>query len=894
MAEKIDFDLVVKNNEIATELNKASKASEELEKSIKSASGVLSTKTPNNTIQKSLIQATSEAEKLEASIKDALNAVTKPAKSSGLSEQLKQNTLSAQEFKVGAGAAFDIAKSKSKELVTSLKEVADVKYPLTGIEKLGESLKSSFSLGGISQTAIGFLTGNILINSLSTLTGAFKDSAKEAVDFKRSLLEIETILPNNAKVTDQMSKSLQNLATQYGTSASSQAKAYYEVISAGVEDAADATKLLSNANQLATGGITDTASTIDLLTTIYNVYGKEIATTEEASDSLFKTVQIGKTTIQELAQDFGKALPIAKSFGLSLDETGSIIAQFTNAGIKTAESVTLLNSLLSAIAKNGKELGKGFDSTAVQTEGLGVVLERLKNRTNGSNDALFTLLGRQEAVRAVQTLTSKGLEKYNSTLAEFSKKAGVAASASEKILSQDLGKQFDILGSKISQSASNFVSIFIPATLSATKALNAFFTSGTIDTQKQVEAGFEQVRKKISQLDALFASGRISIDAYTISSNKLKTELAEIANAADTAKAPLITLVSVTQGEIDSLTASITRAKVGLDNFGLPTDIATDSLDVLNAKLADAEKRLIDLKKIETPSGAGVAPDNRSKEAIEAERKLQADLFAIRVQFASDQQTFEEQLVLAEQDLSITRGEVITQQLYDQKIREADAVLAGEKAKNALITDEVQKNAANQIAIEKNEEARKAAARNKELTDLRNATNAKIALEKSYQDSRNTLIGQGFTLAATLAKDGSKTQFAIQKAAALAEIAIGDGKARALIPAQTALVPFPANLAAAAQLNAYVSAQTALGVAIVGASAIKGFAGGGIVGASDGPDNRVATVRDGEMILNASQQKKLFDAIDSGASGGDIVVQIDGMEVFRAIKRQLEAGARFT
>ena len=53
------------------------------------------------------------------------------------------------------------------------------------------------------------------------------------------------------------------------------------------------------------------------------------------------------------------------------------------------------------------------------------------------------------------------------------------------------------------------------------------------------------------------------------------------------------------------------------------------------------------------------------------------------------------------------------------------------------------------------------------------------------------------------------------------------------------------------------------------------------------------SVRDGEVVLNASQQKKLFDMINGGNAGsGDIVVQIDGREVFRAVKSQIQAGNR--
>ena len=88
-----------------------------------------------------------------------------------------------------------------------------------------------------------------------------------------------------------------------------------------------------------------------------------------------------------------------------------------------------------------------------------------------------------------------------------------------------------------------------------------------------------------------------------------------------------------------------------------------------------------------------------------------------------------------------------------------------------------------------------------------------------------------------------------------------------------------------------------INTAAIAATAIKGLEQGGFVGgmagASLGADNRVAKVRDGEMILNASQQKNLLDIINSGGgSGGDVVIQVDGIEIARAVRTQMNKGFR--
>lgn len=46
---------------------------------------------------------------------------------------------------------------------------------------------------------------------------------------------------------------------------------------------------------------------------------------------------------------------------------------------------------------------------------------------------------------------------------------------------------------------------------------------------------------------------------------------------------------------------------------------------------------------------------------------------------------------------------------------------------------------------------------------------------------------------------------------------------------------------------------------------------GGAVGATSGPDNTVGTLRTGELVLNAVQQKSLWDTINNGGAGGMVV-----------------------
>ena len=75
--------------------------------------------------------------------------------------------------------------------------------------------------------------------------------------------------------------------------------------------------------------------------------------------------------------------------------------------------------------------------------------------------------------------------------------------------------------------------------------------------------------------------------------------------------------------------------------------------------------------------------------------------------------------------------------------------------------------------------------------------------------------------------------------------------------------------------GALIGASGALQIASLMASkpTPPAFASGGIVGATTGPDNTIATVRTGEMILNAAQQKHLWE-LANGKNGSSAVVNM--------------------
>lgn len=127
----------------------------------------------------------------------------------------------------------------------------------------------------------------------------------------------------------------------------------------------------------------------------------------------------------------------------------------------------------------------------------------------------------------------------------------------------------------------------------------------------------------------------------------------------------------------------------------------------------------------------------------------------------------------------------------------------------------------------------------------------------------------------------------------MALIGAKEGEAMANGTASAAALPFPANIAAIASIIATVVGTFASIFSTVGA-----FAGGGIIqGASTHGDQLLARVNAGEMILNGSQQARLFNLLDGagavgGAGMGQVSFKIKGSDLYGSLSNYSKVKAK--
>ncbi len=307
---------------------------------------------------------------------------------------------------------------------------------------------------------------------------ALSGLASQANEFSAAMAEVNTLLSGNTEMP-RLTQEAKNLAAQFGGSPTQQAQAFYQAISAGAGNAEQATALLTAANKLAIGGVTDVTTAVDGLTSITNAYGIETSEASRVSDALFVAMRAGKTTVGELSGSIGKVAATAATAGLSFEETLGSISALTTQGIATAEAVTGLKATLSNILKPSKaasdaaeELGIDFSLAGLQSKGLAGFLDELVIATGGSEAKLLDLFGSTEALNTVFALTGGAAETFSGIMVDMTNSAGQTDTAFNKV-SNTMSQKLDVLKGKFAVTGVELGNFIVTASTPFVDVLNA-------------------------------------------------------------------------------------------------------------------------------------------------------------------------------------------------------------------------------------------------------------------------------------------------------------------------------------------------------------------------------------------------------------------------------------
>jgi TP901 family phage tail tape measure protein len=284
----------------------------------------------------------------------------------------------------------------------------------------------SASLSNIKKLVLGVTAAFVAWQAVRII----RDATKAALEFGKQFANVATIIntqtPKGVKQLQILKQQILALRPELG-SATDLTKGLYQALSAGVEPA-QAVKLVGEAALFAKAALTDTLTAVDVMTTVMNAYGLSADKAASISSVLFKTIEEGKITGEQLSSSLGRVISTAAQLNIDLPELNAAIATMTKTGVPAAEAMTTMSAILRTFTS--PEATKRFDELGISQaklrdiiakDGLNAALEELDKRLKGDTAATTNLFRESEAQKGIFILLGKGADEYKRTLGVLKK-----------------------------------------------------------------------------------------------------------------------------------------------------------------------------------------------------------------------------------------------------------------------------------------------------------------------------------------------------------------------------------------------------------------------------------------------------------------------------------------
>lgn len=362
--------------------------------------------------------------------------------------------------------------------------VGQVVQSLDAVDRSVRRVRQGLAIGG---AAIG-----------AGLTAA----AYKAAGFQREMQNVNSIVQDSDKVFARTSAGVLDLATKIPQAADELARGAYQIVSAGFTGPRQTLDILAQSGKAASAGLTDVKTSSLAIVTAMNAYGGAAGNATRVSDLLFKTVEVGQVSFEQLATNIGDFIGIANASGAKLSETLSAYSSITIATGQASRSATSLQGIYRQLIKPTdtlkarlNSLGYASGKAAIESDGLQTVLERL---TKGlSTEAVAEMFQDVEGLNGVLALTGPNADKARASLEKFTKESEISGATQRALAQQSksFSYQMQQLKSTLGAVGIEFGQIFLPAmkmgvTLLNTMAQGLHAIPGPVKTILGVLAAF--------------------------------------------------------------------------------------------------------------------------------------------------------------------------------------------------------------------------------------------------------------------------------------------------------------------------------------------------------------------------------------------------------------------
>ena len=181
--------------------------------------------------------------------------------------------------------------------------------------------------------------------------GLFAAAIQTSALFEERLVEIQARSGATAEAIEQLDDVITQQAANTIFNADQISNAYLNALTSG-QSLTEALSNMPEVLDLAAAGGLDVSRAMDIATNIIAQFNETSAVTPVIVQSLNAAAASSPATISEIGDSFTNAGNVAKTFGISIEDTAATFGVFARQGIRGAEAGTLLRSMLSFMTRD--------------------------------------------------------------------------------------------------------------------------------------------------------------------------------------------------------------------------------------------------------------------------------------------------------------------------------------------------------------------------------------------------------------------------------------------------------------------------------------------------------------------------------------------------------------
>lgn len=276
----------------------------------------------------------------------------------------------------------------------------------------------------------------VLHQGVSRLSSAFREAVSNAIEFQRQLGEVQTLSQRAQLSTNQWATGLRRLSDSFGIPIIEQARGAYDALSDQIAEGTEVIGFMEAANRFALSTNSSLETSVQSLGSVINSFGLDARDAEKISAQLFKLIDLGRVTADELGASLGQVSVLTNQTGVSFEELSASLATLTINGFKFTEAMTQVRGVLTKFIKPTEAMkeflrAEGFESgveatstmplidllvtlrkhvgeTGDEVEGLATAINRIRGQSFGL--LVSEGAGYEQAKKALEEITNATLE----------------------------------------------------------------------------------------------------------------------------------------------------------------------------------------------------------------------------------------------------------------------------------------------------------------------------------------------------------------------------------------------------------------------------------------------------------------------------------------------------